>query len=241
MKHPFLLALGLALAVLVGAFVPSLWHMLRSPPGASAAAPGVTPAPGAATAEGAAGLPWQVDVRGDGSARVMGLHLGVDTLSQARERAGTAWQLGIVARPGEIGTLEALSDPFSAGFVSGRLVMAFDVPEQTLRRWREASTDSARMEGGARRFALTPEHQAEAAGMPLTGLSYVPLARLSRDDVLQRFGPPETEQALDGGAVRLLYPSRGVAASVAEGRRGVIEYVAPRDAARLQDVAPVAR
>ena len=195
MKHPFLLALGLALAVLVGAFVPSLWHMLRAPAEAPAGAAVAPPTAGAVAAD-APGLPWQIDVQHDGSARVMGLHLGVDTLSRVRERAGTSWQLGVVARPGEVGALEALSDPFSAGFVSGRLVMVFDVPDETLRRWRDASPDSARMEGGARRFALTAEHQAEAAGATLSALSFLPLARLSRDDVQQRFGPAEAEQML---------------------------------------------
>ena len=222
MKHPFLAALGAGVAVIVAAFVPAVWHMVGGPqPGAPTA-----PAPDA-------GLPWQVQPQPDGTARVMGLHLGVDTLARARARAGESWQLAIVARAGELGALEALSEPFSAGFVTGRLVMAFDVPADALARWRQASPGSAAMEGGVRRLELSAEHQAEAAGVALSGLSLVPVARLSRDDVRQRFGEPAGERTLADGATWLAYPALGLTATVAEGRRGVLQYVAPRDAARL--------
>ena len=163
----------------------------------------------------------------------MGLQLGADTLAQARARAGESWQLALVARAGEVGALEALSEPFQAGFVSGRLVMAFDVPPETLKRWRAASPGHAAMEGGVRRFELKPEHQAEAAAMPLVGLSFVPGARLAADDIRQRFGPPAEERTLEDGATWMAYPALGVTATVAPGRRGVLQYVAPRDAQRL--------
>ena len=51
------------------------------------------------------------------------------------------------------------ADPFAAGFVSGRLVLAFDVPPEVLRRWRESAGSSEAMEGGLRRFALAPGWQ----------------------------------------------------------------------------------
>ncbi len=125
MKHPFLLALGVGVAVIVAAFVPTLWHMVAAPP---------APAPVAST-EGA-GLPWQVQVQPDGSSRVMGLQLGTDTLAQARARAGESWQLALVARAGEVGALEALSEPFHAGFVSAR-------PAPAMRRWKAACVASS--------------------------------------------------------------------------------------------------
>ena len=222
MKHPFLVALGVGVTVIVAAFLPAVWHMAGGPQSVPPTAP-----------QQDAVLPWQVQVQDDGSSRVMGLHLGVDTLAQARARAGESWQLAIVARAGELGALEALSEPFSAGFVTGRLVMAFEVPVESLRRWREASPGSAAMEGGVRRLELSAEHQAEAAGVPLSGLSFVPVARLSREDVRQRFGAPAQERTLADGATWLAYPALGLTATVAEGRRGVLQYVAPRDAPRL--------
>lgn len=223
-KHPVLLALGAGLAILLAAFALPLLHMGR----------GGEPAPAAQQ-----GLPWQVEPAADGTARVFGLQLGRDTLADARQRFGDNLQLALVARLGEVGALEGLVDPFQAGFVAGRLVLAFDVPADALARWRAQAAGSEPMEGGVRRFALRAEDLAEARGARIAGLSFVPSLRLSEADIRQRFGPPEAEQALDGGARLLLYPARGLTATVADGSRGVLQYVAPRDFdARLRAPRP---
>ena len=218
MKHPIRWALSagvVLLAVVTGAAV------LRQPQAA-----GTLSAP-------VQGLPWQVEPLADGSSRAMGLHLGADTLAQVRLRTGDGLQVALVARLGEVGTLEALAEPFNAAVISGRLVLSFDVPAATLARWREGAPGSAPMEVGVRRFALRPADAAEAERAPLSGLSFLPTAPLTEADIRLRFGAPATQRTLDGGAVLMLYPQLGVAATVAPGQRGLIQYVAPRDAARL--------
>jgi hypothetical protein len=184
-------------------------------------------------------LPWQVQAAPDGTLQVFGLALGRDSLADAQARIGDGLQVALVARLGEVGALEALADPFGAGFVSGRLVLAFDVPPQTLRRWRDHAPRSEPMDDGVRRFALTAADRDEAGRAALAGLSFVPAVRLSEADVRQRFGAPAAEVALAGGAKVLLYPAIGLAATVGQASRGVLEYVAPRDfEARLR--APLA-
>jgi len=150
-----------------------------------------------------------------------------------RAQLGDRLQPALVAQLGEVGALEALAEPFAAGFVSGRLVLAFDAPADARRRWRDAATGSTPMDGGVRRFALRAQDLAEARSAPLVGLSFLPSVRLTEADVRQRFGAPASTRALDGGALLLHYPAIGVAVTVAPGQRGVIQYVAPRDAARL--------
>jgi hypothetical protein len=195
--------------------------------------------PGADHAAAAAikGLPWQIEVRPDGSSRVMGLHLGADTMAQVRARVGDGLQVALVAGLGEVGVLEALAEPFNAALISGRLVLAFDVSASTLRRWRDAATGSSPMEGGMRRFALRPQDLVEAERAALAGLSFVPVAQLTEADVRQRFGPPDSRRSLENGATSMWYPKLGVSATVAPGQRAVIQYVAPRDAARLGSAA----
>jgi hypothetical protein len=190
-------------------------------------------APPSAQAAASQGLPWQVEVLADGTSRVMGLHLGADTLARVRLRTGDGLQVALVARLGEVGVLEALAEPYTAGFVAGRLVLAFDVPPATLQRWRDGSTGSQPMEGGVRRFTLRAADQAEAEQSLLAGLSFIPVARLSEADVRQRFGAPQTQRTLEGGAVLLGYAERGLNATVIPGQRAAFQYVAPRDAARL--------
>lgn len=218
MKHPILLALAAGLLVLLVAFAAPLWHLGRGGAASVSAAATVEPK-----------LPWQVQARPDGTLQVFGLTLGRDTLAQAQARIGDGLQVALVARLGEVGALEALADPFAAGFVSGRLVLAFDVPPQTLRRWREHAPRSAPMDDGVRRFELLAGDRDEARRAALAGLSFVPAVRLTEADVRQRFGAPAAVVALAAGAQVLLYPALGLAATVAPASRGVLEYVAPRD------------
>lgn len=218
LKHPVLLALGAGLAVLVAAFVAPLWHLGRGGPPAAAAEQG---------------LPWQARAGADGTLQVFGLTLGRDTLAEVEQRLGDALQVALVARLGEPGALEALAEPFAAGFVSGRLVLAFEAPDGALADWRARAPRSEAMDGGVRRFTLTAADRDAARRARLVGASFVPTLRLSEADLRQRFGAPAAELAQPGGAKVLLYPERGLAASVAAGTeagsRGVLQYVAPRD------------
>ncbi len=219
-----------AAALLVAAIGVALGRQLLQAP-----APQAAPSAQAAASQG---LPWQVEVLADGSSRALGLHLGVATLADVRARTAETLQVALVARLGEVGVLEALAEPFNAGFVAGRLVVAFDVPAATLDRWRGASTSSTPMEGGVRRFDLRAADQAEAEQARVTGLSFIPVARLSEADLRQRFGAPARVRPLAAGAALLSYPALGLNATVVPGQRAVIQYVAPRDAARLEAIPP---
>lgn len=230
MKHPIWIALAAGLAVLLVAFAMPLWHWLgdgSSPRDVAAVAP-VSGSTAAADAPAQnSGLPWQIVVTGDGRSEVFGLQLGRDQLAQVIQRFGDDLQVALVARLDEVGLLEVFLEPMRAGFVSGRLVAGFDVPADVLSRWRANSPKSQVMAGGVRRFALLPADLAEAAAMPLVSLSFVPGVRLSQDDVLERFGPPEASHALPEQALAMLYPAKGLLVLVQPGLRGVLQYVAP--------------
>lgn len=225
MKKPWVLALIAGLIVLLAAFALPLLRMAGV--GAGAALPAA-----------ASGLPWQVTIlqgADQGRAQVFGLVPGRDTLAEAEARFGDALQVALVARLGETGTLEALVEPFAAGFVAGRLVLAFEADAERLGRWRDQAGGSQPMEGGVRRFILNAAAREEARRARLVGLSFVPSVRLSEADVRQRFGAPAEVLAQPGGGQVLLYPAQGLSIAVAEGQRGVLQYVAPVDfAARLR-------
>ena len=223
MRHPLWWALGAALAVLMAAASLPLWQLLR----------GTMPADGA-------DLPWAAAPQADGSVRVMGLQPGRDTLGDVARRLGDRLQVAVVARAGEVGALEALIDPFGAGFVGGRLVLNFAPDPQALRGWRERAPRSEAMEGGVRRFALRAEDRAAADRAPLVGLSFVPVQALTAADIELRFGDPAQRRALPDGAAELRYPGIGLVATVRPGMRGVLEFVPPRDFARRLAAPPAA-
>lgn len=223
MRHPIWIALGAGAAVLVAAFAAPLWHMLRGP------APGLSPSPTAtrALAGDDQNLPWQVRATGEGGSRVFGLHLGQARLTDAEARFGDVLQLALVARVGEVGTLEALVEPMSAGFVSGRLVLGFEVPAEVLARWRSNSREHSAMAGGVRRFRLEAADRDEARRMPIASMGFIPSVRLGEADVRDRFGAPSAVQALPEQALALLYPDRGLLVTVQPGSRGLLQYVPP--------------
>ncbi|MEY4417205.1 MAG: hypothetical protein RIQ53_4498 [Pseudomonadota bacterium] len=254
---PFLLAAGAGLLVLLLAFVPVLWSLLRpapqvADPAAADPARRTPTAPPATLASDGGPLPWQIRLLPDGHSEVFGLRPGLDTLADISRRLEAAaargepvsLQLGLVARLGEIGTLEALAEPWQAGFVQGRLVLGFALPEAVRRRWRETSAtgagpgtaaldESSPMDGGARRFTLNAAARVEAATARLQSLTFVPATRLGEADMQARFGPPTSVSDAADGTRTLLYPARGLAISVRAGSRPVLVYVAPREAALL--------
>ena len=178
------------------------------------------------------GLPWQVrPLQGADAGRteVFGLVPGRDTLASAEALLQDRLQVALVARLGEVGVLEALADPYVAGFVAGRLVLAFDADATQRARWREQAAGSQPMEGGVRRFTLRATDHAQARGARLVGISFIPSVRLSEADVRQRFGAPAEQRPQTGGGQVLLYPDRGLSIAIADGQRGVLQYVAPAD------------
>lgn len=222
MRRPWVLALAAGVIVLLLALALPLLRMGGVGGGLDS---------GLAVDDGAAGtgLPWQVTRLPEGRAQVFGLEPGRDTLAQVQTRLGDALHVAVVARLGESGALEALADPFVAGFISGRLVLAFDVPASQLDAWRTSAASSEPMEGGVRRFKLRPADRQQATQARLVGLSFIPAVRLTEDDVRQRFGSPAETVSQPGGAQVMLYPEMGLSITVAPGQRGVLQYVAPGD------------
>jgi hypothetical protein len=226
MQKPWVLALVAGLIVLLLALALPLWRMARGggEPSASTAA--------------ASGLPWQVTLlraADAGRAEVFGLVPGRDTLADAQAVLPDRLQVALVARLGEVGVLEALVEPYTAGFVAGRLVLAFEADALQLARWREQASGSQPMEGGVRRFTLRASDLDQARRARLVGLSFLPTVRLNEADVRQRFGAPAEVLAQPAGSQALLYPGLGLVASVASvanSQRGVLQYVAPSDFAQ---------
>ena len=210
--RPWALALAAGVAVLVAAFVPPLLQALRAPPAAEPPAHG---------------LPWQVERTADGATRVFGLVLGRSTLADA-DRDG-ALQVAVVVPAGEAGALEGYLDPFAAGFVAGRLVLAADASEPQRQAWRERA---ARREGGgaSMRHLLAGVDRAEALLAPVVGLTFIPNAQLDAATLRERFGAPaERIAAEDGRLEHWLYPELGLAIVLDAQGREVLQYVAPAD------------
>ena len=180
------------------------------------------------------GLPWQIEVLEDGNSRVFGLTLGRDTLGDALARLGPDMELAIIVAGDGPASLEMYYSRHVAGVLTGKLVLTGELEAATLAGMRERSGLPRYMDSGARKFHLRAEDLPRAHAAPVQSITFIPDARLDEAIAIQRFGPPAETVRRDEQTLHLLYPHLGLDLMLNEGYRDVLQYVAPRDFARLQ-------
>lgn len=180
-------------------------------------------------------LPWQIDVDGAGGSRVFGLRPGASTLADVRQRFGADIDLGILAAPGEAGTLEGYYDAVSLGFVAAKVVVTLDAAPQAIAAMRERAAASEYMESAnaVRRMRLHADDLAAAARLPVRAISVVPALSLDDAAVVQRFGEPAERIVVSATRTHMLYPARGLDVVVDAKGKELLQYVAPRDFEKL--------
>lgn len=220
-QRPSVISAAVVVALLGAALA---WPLLRL----SVAPPTLQPEP--------QDLPWLVRVHEGGGSLVFGLRPGDSTLADVEARFGDNLRVGLIAPNGQPPALEGFVETFQAGFVTGRLVLAFDAdPAWLLAAQARAPRNEVGEGGRSRRYGLAQSDLSEARRSPLVGLTFLPAARLDEPTLVLRFGEPAERLRGPGGEQQLLYPALGVAIALppAEGEaakaKALIQYVAPRD------------
>lgn len=185
------------------------------------------------------GLPWQIETLPNGGSRVFGLTLAESTLDDVLGRFGADLELAVVARSGEAGTLEGYYSDFSAGPLTGKLVLVATVDAGTVRQFREHAAKASYMDSGARKFKLHPDDLPVALQARIGTITYIPSANFDEVTALRHFGTPSERVRVNEHAEHLLYPDVGLDLFVDAKGKEVLQYVAPRDFERLR--APLIR
>lgn len=192
----------------------------------------MTEAPTQAT-QGAADLPWQIDVLPDGSSRVMGMTLGTadraSRLGDARTRWGDKMTVAIVAAPGEVGTLEAFVDPLHAGFITGKLVISAALDDNAITAMKARAAKVEFMDSTTRRFTLDATDLAVALAAPITALGFIPQANLDEQVIASRFGTPAERHQVNDDLAHFLYPDKGLDIALSAKGKELLQYVAPSE------------
>lgn len=183
-------------------------------------------------------LPWQVKPTADGGSEVFGLQFGTSTLADARRLFGDDAQTAIVAPPGGKPLLESYFESVRAGYITGKLVLTAEVDAAHLDTWRERAAKVEYMESATRKYTLAADDLQAAMAAPVAAIAFIPSANLDEDIVLQRFGQPAQRIRVSDDLEHFLYPDKGLDLALHQRQREVLQYVAPRDFARLQ--APLA-
>jgi hypothetical protein len=181
------------------------------------------------------GLPWQIEILPDGGSRVFGLELGRGTLDDARVRFGEDMKIGVVAARGEDGALEAYFDNVTAGVITGKMVLAASIDKSTLAGLRERGVRRKYMNDTTYRYILDPDDLPLALRAPIATITFIPAASIDAQTVLKRFGPPQERLRTDDEVEHFLYPDKGLALTLDGAGKDILQYVAPRDFARLRE------
>jgi len=183
------------------------------------------------------GLPWQIERLPGGDTRVLGITPGRTTLGEVIDRVGDDLDLAIIARPGEAGTLEAYYSHYSAGPITGSLILVLDVAADTLQELHVR----AFQDGGTRRYHLHPDDLPAAYRSAIRVITFLPSFGLDEAIVRARFGVPAEIIQVDAQQHHWLYPELGLDLVLNADGKDVLQYLSPREfgahRARIQQAA----
>lgn len=173
-------------------------------------------------------LPWRIEVHADGSSTVFGVRLGHSTLADAQARFGEEMELAVIAAPGEAGDLEAYIGRFTAGVLTGKLVLSADLPDDSIRALRRGAASASPTATGALKFRLAQADLQTALRASISVVTFIPSVHIDPDTAERRFGPPAERISDTNGAEHWLYPDRGLDLILHPEQKEVLQYVAPK-------------
>lgn len=181
-------------------------------------------------------LPWRIEVLDNGRSQVFGITLGNDELDDVRRIHGDGYRLALIGSDDAADlSLEMFYERFNAGPLGGSLIVAAALDRATLVDMQSRATDQHPMRSGAIRFDLADADLALALQAPVASLTFVPSVSIDAAVLVQRFGAAEQQIETQDGVRHFLYPDRGLDLIVNEHGREALQYVAPRDFARLRE------
>lgn len=185
--------------------------------------------------QAAEGLPWQIEVLGEGYARVFGLTPGSSTLAEALARLGNDAEVALIVAPGESGSVETFYQSVAAGFVAGKMILTIETTLAEREEMLKRAVKAEYMEGTTRRITLADGDLQALKKARIAAIAFIPAAQLDEAVVLQRFGAPAERIRASEHTEHFLYPAKGLDLRLDARGRELLQYVAPRDFERLRE------
>lgn len=187
------------------------------------------PTPGPEVMQTRSDLPWQIEVRPDGTSRVFDLDLGHATLADAIAKFGGVEGLAVFEETDGDSSLEAYFGTVRFGPLKAKVIVTLSSNEAERRQLIARSQEREGSPSGDWKYPLS-EGPAAHADRRVTGITYIPGTRdLDPAFIRQRFGEPAAVFRESEQAVRWFYPDRGLSILIDDEAREVFEYRAPRD------------
>jgi len=177
-----------------------------------------------ASDEPVTGLPWQIDRLPGGNTRVFGITPGQTPLGEAIQLLGKDMELAIIAAPGDSGSLEAYYSHYSAGPITGKLILVMEIAPDVLTALRERAFH----DGGTRRYHLHPDDLPAAYRAAVGIITFLPSFNLDEDIVKNRFGIPAEIIRASEQQQHLLFPDKGLDLILNSDSRELLQYLNPQ-------------
>lgn len=179
--------------------------------------------------------PWDIEHLPEGRSRIFGVEPGRTPLHQARQTLGVDLDIALLIAPGESGSVEAYSDSFMAGPVTGKLILTLDTTQAQREAMLARAQKAEYMKGTTRRVSLAASDLLAIEDLPVVALTFIPSANLDAEIVIQRFGTPAERVRTNEESEHFLYPDAGLDLQLNAKSKEVLQYVAPRDFSRLRE------
>jgi hypothetical protein len=178
--------------------------------------------------------PWQVESDGEGSSRVFGIHLGYTPLSEVQMRLRHQPVVTLFATAEEPKAIEAYFEHMAMGGLRAKLVATLQIPDEVLLPIYLKGTRIAKLGSGNYKVTLADDDLAQVMDYPVISITYLPTHQIEHEMAERRFGPPSHRVVEQNDKLEhWLYPEKGLALTLSQNEKELLQYVPPRDFYRL--------
>jgi hypothetical protein len=173
--------------------------------------------------------PWEITLLDSGLTRIFGLTPGQSTLADTRRMIGESMKLALLSVDNEPGSVEMYYSHFTAGRLSGRLIIVADLNQDVISSMRQRALRS----GGANSFRIHSDDLNTVMQAPIRGITFIPIVDLDEEIITQRFGKADEIISKDNSLSHYLYPDKGLDIVLDSEGKEVLQYVAPHQFQQL--------
>jgi len=182
-------------------------------------------------------LPWQITITESGQSNVFGITLGQTTLRDAFQVLKVYPETALFAHKDGRKSLEAYISSLSLSGLTAKMILEYDVTDESKQRYIKGSVDREGMPSGAFKYKLNEEDLLQAMQSKVKSISYIPYAQFDDEIIMQRFGLAAETIKVDEQSSILLFPDLGLSIAYNQEEKEILQYVAPDQFDRLKQLA----
>ncbi len=190
------------------------------------------------TQEAANSKLWHTVVDANGNLNVLGVTLGVSTLTEAERALHSLSEQALFV---DVKDGVHMGDSVEAFFPTSpdraKLVLELEASNELIARIKAKANEATVFPSGNAKLDIPPEYTREVKALVVRSLTYIPSIALTVEMIEQNFGHA-SERIVDiNGNQHLLYPSLGLDAVVpAAGGKPMLQFVNPKEFDRLRSL-----